>query len=219
MKGDAFFRLPEEKQQRIYQAGVKEFARCSYSEAGTDPITLQCGISKGLLFHYFGSKAEFYLFCLEEALKCLTNGKGETGSDPALSYRRDRRECYAILFSDLEGRIQLCRDFPDEMRFVSTAFREKHSAVSAEKERLFSHYVRIGEERTASVCRKAMMQLSLRNPANRQAAEGFQLYVTAIRDQYVSRYQDVPDRFFGDAGTVRQEWQGYLDLMLDGLCR
>ncbi len=47
------------KQNSIIDAGVEEFSQKAYSDANTDKIVQNCGISKGLLFHYFGSKKIF----------------------------------------------------------------------------------------------------------------------------------------------------------------
>ena len=60
-KGEAavnekFFALPEEKRRRIVNAAMEAFGKNEYKRASTDDIAARAGISKGLLFHYFGSK-------------------------------------------------------------------------------------------------------------------------------------------------------------------
>ena len=59
---EMFFRLPEEKQQRIINAGIEVFSNHEYKRASTDEIARKAGISKGLLFHYFHNKKSFYLY-------------------------------------------------------------------------------------------------------------------------------------------------------------
>lgn len=59
---DKFLALNEEKQSRILNAAMEEFAQKGYKNASTNEITQKAGISKGLLFHYFGSKKNFFLF-------------------------------------------------------------------------------------------------------------------------------------------------------------
>ncbi len=44
-----------EKRQRIINAAIDEFMK-GYCKANTDIIVNNAGISKGLLFHYFGTK-------------------------------------------------------------------------------------------------------------------------------------------------------------------
>ncbi|MBS8266141.1 TetR/AcrR family transcriptional regulator [Mesobacillus boroniphilus] len=57
-----FVSLNPEKQERILNASLKEFALKGYENASTNEIVKLAGISKGLLFHYFANKKELYLF-------------------------------------------------------------------------------------------------------------------------------------------------------------
>lgn len=57
-----FLNLDIHKQERILNAAMKEFATLGYEKASTNTIVKDAGISKGLLFHYFGSKKKLYIF-------------------------------------------------------------------------------------------------------------------------------------------------------------
>jgi TetR/AcrR family transcriptional regulator len=57
-----FLSLNLEKQDRILNAALKEFAQKGYENASTNGIVKSAGISKGLLFHYFKNKKELYLY-------------------------------------------------------------------------------------------------------------------------------------------------------------
>ncbi|MCL2193139.1 MAG: TetR/AcrR family transcriptional regulator, partial [Treponema sp.] len=58
---EKFLKLDDEKRDRILNAAMKEF-RYGYVKASTDIIVKEAGISKGLLFHYFGTKEQLYTF-------------------------------------------------------------------------------------------------------------------------------------------------------------
>lgn len=60
-----FKSLEAEKQERIINAALKEFARNGYDKASTNEIIKEAEISKGSLFNYFNSKKELYLFLLD----------------------------------------------------------------------------------------------------------------------------------------------------------
>jgi AcrR family transcriptional regulator len=62
-----FMTMEEEKRERIIDAALKEFSK-GYMEANTDVIVKEAGISKGLIFHYFGSKRGLFLFLIKYAL-------------------------------------------------------------------------------------------------------------------------------------------------------
>lgn len=59
---EKFFDLKKDKQDRIINAALRCFALHGYKHASTDEIVAAAGVSKGLLFHYFGSKNGLYLF-------------------------------------------------------------------------------------------------------------------------------------------------------------
>lgn len=69
---DKFFDLKKEKQDKIINAALKIFSRFDYRRASTDEIVREAGISKGLLFHYFNSKAGLYDFIYAYSAKYLT---------------------------------------------------------------------------------------------------------------------------------------------------
>jgi len=48
--------IEPEKRDRILNAAIEEFASFPFEKASTNHIVAKAGISKGLLFHYFGSK-------------------------------------------------------------------------------------------------------------------------------------------------------------------
>lgn len=52
--------MEAEKRDKIINAAIEEFATYPYEKASTNNIVKNAGISKGLLFHYFGSKQELY---------------------------------------------------------------------------------------------------------------------------------------------------------------
>ncbi len=63
--------IEEEKKNRIINSAIEEFARYPFSKASTNNIVKNAGISKGLLFHYFGSKQELYEYVRGFVIKKL----------------------------------------------------------------------------------------------------------------------------------------------------
>ena len=53
----------------MINAALKVFATYGYNHASTDEIVKTAGISKGLLFHYFGSKIGTYAFLYDYATR------------------------------------------------------------------------------------------------------------------------------------------------------
>jgi len=64
--------MEPEKRERIINAAMKEFSK-GFKTACTDTIVKEAGISKGLLFHYFGTKDGLYGFILKNACEMIYN--------------------------------------------------------------------------------------------------------------------------------------------------
>lgn len=67
IKEHKFMTMEEEKRERVIDAALREFSK-GYMAANTDVIVKEAGISKGLIFHYFGSKRGLFLFLIKYAL-------------------------------------------------------------------------------------------------------------------------------------------------------
>ncbi len=68
---EAFHKLDPEKQRRIWDAVLREFAQHGYANASTNRIVQEAGIGKGMLFYYFNSKEELFRRALEYSLDYL----------------------------------------------------------------------------------------------------------------------------------------------------
>ncbi len=62
--------MDNSKKQELFNACFAEFAQYGYDKANTNRICEAAGVSKGLLFHYFGSKKSLYILCVEQ---CITD--------------------------------------------------------------------------------------------------------------------------------------------------
>lgn len=68
---EKFFDLPREKQDRMINGALEVFAKNGFKHASTDDMVKAVGVSKGLWFHYFGSKAGLYIFVYDYSVKYL----------------------------------------------------------------------------------------------------------------------------------------------------
>lgn len=105
--------IDEEKRNRIINAAITEFAK-GYRLASTDVIVKEAGISKGLLFHYFGTKKDLFLFIHDYAMRLVCD---EFFSLINLKQRdlleRWRQQVFL--------KIDLCRRYPAIFEFLTAA--------------------------------------------------------------------------------------------------
>ncbi len=121
---ETFFALPEEKRQRILNAGFRVFSENSYKKSSMSEIAAEAGISKSLLFHYFLNKKELYLFLWDEAarltFKLLTEYR---------CYEPD--DLFVMMERGMRAKFRLMEDYPHMANFAVKAFYEKDPEISA----------------------------------------------------------------------------------------
>ncbi len=64
--------VDEEKRDNIINSAMKEFSTNTFQKASTNIIVEDAGISKGLLFHYFGTKDNLYKYLEYFCFKIIT---------------------------------------------------------------------------------------------------------------------------------------------------
>lgn len=122
---DKFYHLPEEKQQKIINAGFRVFSQNSYKKSPVSEIAQEAGISKSLLFHYFHNKKELYLFLWDK------------GAQITIQYL-DAYRCYepTDLFEMMErgmkAKFKIMEQYPHMAAFTVKAFYEKDAEISRE---------------------------------------------------------------------------------------
>jgi AcrR family transcriptional regulator len=57
----------DERRAQLLALGIRLFSNHSYEDISIDEVAAQAGISKGLLYHYFPGKREFYVEVIREA--------------------------------------------------------------------------------------------------------------------------------------------------------
>ena len=119
---EKFYNLPQEKQQKIINAGFKVFSQNSYKKSPMSEIADAAGISKSLLFFYFRNKKELYLFLWEKA------------AEITMKYLSEYR-CYepGDLFEKMErgmaAKLHIMEKYPHMSQFTVKAFYEKGENV------------------------------------------------------------------------------------------
>ena len=68
-----FENLSEEKQLRIINSAIEEFANKGYKRSTVDNIVSKAGISKGSIFQYFKNKERLYLYICDYQIKIITD--------------------------------------------------------------------------------------------------------------------------------------------------
>ena len=66
MPKQTFYKLPQEKQERILAAAKREFTQMRYSDASINQIVREAGIPRGSFYQYFEDKNDLFLTLIDE---------------------------------------------------------------------------------------------------------------------------------------------------------
>lgn len=124
-----FFDLSKDKQDRMINAALKLFAQNGYRHASTDDIVREAGISKGLLFHYFGSKIGVYSFVYDYSVRYMTL-EFKTTINP------NERDIFEVLKQKQQAFLHAMRRYPYMQQFLNRSNSENvNEALIATEEK------------------------------------------------------------------------------------
>lgn len=66
-----FHNVEPDKQQRIIEVAMKHFAEAGYKDASTNKMVKEAGIGKGMLFYYFKTKYDLYIYLVHYGLDVM----------------------------------------------------------------------------------------------------------------------------------------------------
>lgn len=137
---EKFFDLKKEKQDRMINAALKEFALHGYRHATTGDMVREAAISKGLLFHYFGNKLGVYTFVYEYSVRYMVLELGTTVD-------ATETDVFELLRQVEEARMHAMRGYPYMQQFLNRSESEDVSealvAVEEKREALEEVYAGI----------------------------------------------------------------------------
>ena len=86
------------RREQLLDAGIGLFATRAYEDVSIDEIADACGISRGLLYHYFAGKRDYYVACIAHAADRLR----EVDPDPGLPATEQLRVGLERYFAGVE---------------------------------------------------------------------------------------------------------------------
>ena len=133
---DKFFALPQDKQDRILNAGFRVFSKNSYKKSPMNEIALEADISKSLLFFYFKNKKDFYLFLMKTAEEMTMKYVVASGC-------YQETYIFEMMYKWLEAKIKLMRQYPDMSNFAIKAYYEDDEDVKNELRKIIEPYSKL----------------------------------------------------------------------------
>jgi len=120
-----FLNIQQEKQERILNAAMKEFAQKGFENASTNEIVKKAEISKGLLFHYFKNKKNLFLYLYDYCINLYINEFYKKINMDETDIFVKLRQCTLI-------KSELLMKYPEIFIFIEVAYREKSKSIESD---------------------------------------------------------------------------------------
>lgn len=127
---DKFFSLPVEKQNTILDAALLAFGTNGYKKTSVKDVASAAGISKAMVFHYFGTKKALYLYLIELCGRIFVKEVNEK-FDSSVTDFFDR----ILLASEIE--LSVMKAHPAIPLFLNSIYFEKDAEVKDEIRAVF----------------------------------------------------------------------------------
>lgn len=204
-----FESLPEEKQARIREACIQEFVNHGYEQASTNRMTERAGISKGLLFHYFGSKGDLFLYLVDYVSGYFYDrflaAPLETPGDIF-----DRITLWGL------KKLQMFADNPLYYQFLMLAFLDRPKDL----EGALAQRYQMLSERGYGLLLKDLDTSRFREDIDQaKAVEIILMTMDGLGKKYMELLRNVPDRGLSRMEEIRQEIEEYQRILKVGIYR
>ena len=200
-----FEQLPEEKQSRIVNASISEFAEKNYETASMNTVVNQAGISKGSLFNYFKTKSvlydHIYQLALGEVKLYLRDVRDET-IDLSFENRLSKVVDSGVLF------------ITEHPRLARIYFRLVYSGDSPNRKKIVNELQDMSDDYLGNIIQDAMDRNEL-NPNLDKAQSVF--FLDAVLNRFLKEYHLVMNQRSQDTFD-KEEWvKGITKLFTKGL--
>ena len=128
---EKFLALPQERQDSIVAAAMGVFGAVGYKKAYVSEIALAAGISKALIFHYFGNKKALYRYLIEYTGKIMVATMQEKGDT-------ENTDFFDRITEIAKLKLSIMSRYPAMTGFIASIYYESDPAVAPEIKELLS---------------------------------------------------------------------------------
>ncbi len=114
---EKFFDLSRVKQDRMINGALEVFAKNGFKHASTDDMVKAVDVSKGLWFHYFGSKLGLYTFVYGYSVKYMILELASAVDEKEKNY-------FEIMKQIEFAKMRISKSYPYMTRFLEKALEE-----------------------------------------------------------------------------------------------
>lgn len=204
MKGDGI--ISSLKKNEILDIALTEFAQYGYERANTNKISKAADVSKGLIFHYFGSKQQLYMNVVE---KCI---------DDILAFIKflsvEEEDFTLAMLGYYRHRIKFFREHPMHYKMLMQAINSTPKEIRPEVDKRLNEINSL----TEGILLKHFEKLPLKQGVKRETALSLIIMVfSIIESRHVPMLYDCSGFSQEQYNVVENECGELIKLVLYGI--
>lgn len=205
---ESFENLPEDKKKRIIDASIEEFARNTYEKASTNNIVKAAGISKGILFHYFGSKKNLYLYILDYITEYMVEKFYRINNNPS-------SDIFDRLLNRGMLKLQMAYDDPLMYEVLYGAFVNTSDML---KEDIQERYKKLYEQNVKRFYKDFDTSKFRKDINSQKAIELIIMFLDGMNSKYIKIYKNhSPGDALIEIEKITEEVKEYFEILKKGI--
>jgi AcrR family transcriptional regulator len=124
-------RLPvDARREQLLEAGARVFSTRSWEEVSIEEIAAAAGVSRGLLYHYFAGKRDFYVACIEYLVDRLRALEPDPALPPAEQLRVGLQRFFQNIERNPAMHLTLRRVAPADTEVAQIVERDREAFIA-----------------------------------------------------------------------------------------
>ncbi len=122
---ESFLNLSDEKQLSIIEAAMSAFGATGYKKTSVSDIAAAAGISKAMVFHYFGTKKDLYLYLIKYCSDLIMREIDKI-------FDRTLTDFFDRILQAAEIKISILMQHPSALTFITSVYYETNEEVAGD---------------------------------------------------------------------------------------
>ncbi len=198
--------LDNSKKEKILKSSLEEFSEHGYEKASTDRICERAGVSKGLIFHHFGSKDNLYMITMNNCINDILqefDGLDTTDMD-----------FMSIIKKTMKFKYEFFKKNPMHYKMMVTGFYNTPKKLRGELEKKYGELKQTGMGIVVDMLRNMPIK---KNVSAADAASMISAITNIIESKYMYYFTDEMASFDEFIDAANEEYIRLLNIVLYGI--
>lgn len=197
----------DEKRKKILEAAMEEFAEKGYQAASTNQICAKAGVSKGLIFHYFGSKEKLYIAAVSYAIDFATNKVNVE--------KETWKDFVEMAIWSTKQKLEFNRNYPTVFGLIMQAYGNPPGELEGKLDGFFDEAIARSEAQMNQVLSRMTLKKDVNMDAARKVMAALFNHITQISTVYLQKH---PNAKMEDFIPLANDFTEMMRIIEFGIC-